>query len=98
MGSMMPPRVNVDECSGERFGLPPVIVVNWKLQLGLLASMVGHLMGSREPLPVTARPCDAYRSVKEGARNPVPAEPRSRNQDSGCQRRDTLGFKVLPTP
>jgi len=33
-----------------------------------------------------------------GARNPVPAEPRSRNCLFGCQRMPSLGLVVLPTP
>jgi hypothetical protein len=50
---MTVPSVNVWDFSGFRLGLPPVRVVNWKLQEGLLALKVAHWMGSRVPLPVT---------------------------------------------
>ena len=67
----------VVDFSGFRLGLPPVTVVNWKLQAGLLGSNFGHLIGSRVPFEVTLVACAAYRSVKEGARKPEPAEARS---------------------
>ena len=69
--------------SGFRFGLPPVTVLNWKLQAWLLGSKVGHLIGSRVPFDVTLVACAAYKSVKEGARKPEPAEARNNHHWTG---------------
>ncbi len=59
------------------------MVVNWKLQFGLFALNVGHMIGSRVPLDVTLVACAAYRSVREGARKPDPAEARISNHCLG---------------
>jgi hypothetical protein len=75
-----------------------VTVVNWKLHAGLPALNVGHWIQSRVPLAVTLVAWEAYRSVNDGARKPLPAAARSKTHSSGCQRRETLGFAVLPMP
>src|SRR5258708_511265 len=70
-GSSETPNVADLDFSGVSFGLPPVIVLNWKLQFGLAGSKVGHRIGSRVPLPVTLVAWAAYKSVSDGARKPV---------------------------
>src|SRR6202020_763768 len=89
------PKVMVSDFSGFRLGLPPVTVLNWKLQAGLVGSNVGSLMGSRVPFDVTLVACSAYRSVKEGAPKPEPTETRNNHQRAGWNLIQPLGFTVL---
>src|SRR4029077_6703136 len=91
------PKVTVRDFSGCRAGSPPSTVVNWQLHAELFGSNTGHLIRSRVPCEVTLVVCGAYRSVSDGARKPVPAEPRNRIHGAGCQRSETFGFTVLPT-
>src|SRR6185436_13235289 len=93
IGSHTRPSVPDCDFSGFRFGLPPVVVVNWKLQSdGAPVAITGQRIGSRVPLAVTLVACGVYRSVSDGARKPVPTEPRNSTDSIGCQRTEALGF------
>jgi hypothetical protein len=98
-GSNSTPIVYDSDFSGARVGLPPVMVMNWKLQSpGAPVLTSGQRIGSRVPLAVTLVACEVYRSVSDGARKPVPTDERSRNVPVGCQRIDAFGLTVSPTP
>src|SRR5450830_1224079 len=98
-GSSTAPRVKDMDFSGCRFGFPPVMVGNWLLQsVGRPVLVSGQRSTSRVPLAVTLDAWAAYKSVSDGARKPVPAEPRSSTDSAGCQRSEALGLTVSPTP